>query len=132
MIVVDASAIVAALAGQPTVPGLAVRLTSADGLHAPHLIDLEVAHALGRLARRAIITEGRARDAVLDMAELNITRYPHDAFLERIWDLRHGVTAYDAAYIALAEALEAPLVTCDARLTRSTGHSARVELLGAG
>jgi predicted nucleic acid-binding protein len=69
---------------------------------------------------------------VLDMAELNITRYPHDVFLERIWDLRHGVTAYDAAYIALAEALDAPLVTCDARLTRSGGHSARVELLGAG
>lgn len=131
MIVVDASAVVAALAGHPAVPDIVRRLRSEDDLHAPHLLDLEVAHALSRLARRSIITQDRARDAVLDLIELNITRYPHDVLLERVWDLRHNVSAYDAAYITLAEALDAPLITCDARLTRSSGHGARVELLGA-
>lgn len=128
---VDASAVVAALAGHPAVPDIVRRLRSEDDLHAPHLLDLEVAHALSRLARRSIITQDRARDAVLDLIELNITRYPHDVLLERVWDLRHNVSAYDAAYITLAEALDAPLITCDARLTRSSGHGARVELLGA-
>ncbi len=131
MIVVDASAVVAALAGHPAVPDIVRRLRSEDDLHAPHLLDLEVAHALSRLARRSIITQDRARDAVLDLIELNITRYPHDVLLERVWDLRHNVSAYDAAYITLAEALDAPLITCDARLTRSSGHGARVELLGS-
>lgn len=128
---VDASAVVAALAGHPAVPDIVRRLRSEDDLHAPHLLDLEVAHALSRLARRSIITQDRARDAVLDLIELNITRYPHDVLLERVWDLRHNVSAYDAAYITLAEALDAPLITCDARLTRSSGHGARVELLGS-
>ncbi len=131
MIVVDASAVVAALAGHPAVPDIVRRLRSEDDLHAPHLLDLEVAHALSRLARRSIIKQDRARDAVLDLIELNITRYPHDVLLERVWDLRHNVSAYDAAYITLAEALDAPLITCDARLTRSSGHGARVELLGS-
>ncbi len=66
------------------------------------------------------------------MTELDHHALSDDVLLERIWELRHNVTASDAAYIALAEALEAPLVTCDARLTRSTGHDARIELLGAG
>ena len=118
-------------AGYPVVPGLAARLGSADDLHAPHLLDLEVAHALSRLARLSTITADRARDAVMDMAEMSITRYPHDLLLERIWELRHNVTAYDAAYIALAEVLDAPLITCDARLTRASGHSAHIDLLGA-
>lgn len=129
MIVVDASVVVAALAGEPAPAGIAQRLRSAADLHAPHLLDIEVAHALRRLARLGVITERRARDALLDAGELDVIRYPHDVLLARIWGLRHNVSAYDAAYLALAEALDAPLLTCDARLARASGHAARVELL---
>lgn len=71
----------------------------------------------------------RAQQALSDLADLPISRYPHDLFLFRIWQLRQNLTAYDAAYVALAEALSAPLLTRDARLASAPGHRARVELL---
>lgn len=99
-----------------------------EALHAPHLLDLEVAQVLRRLLRAGEITAGRGQEALEDLADLRLTRHPHRPFLARIWELRHNVTAYDAAYIALAEALGAPLLTCDAPLAGSTGHQAHIEL----
>lgn len=126
MIVVDASALVDALAAEQPYPELRERL-SAGRLHAPHLVDVEVANALRRLAAVGELSVARAADARADFAELIIVRYPHLPLLERIWELRGSLTAYDAAYVALAEMLDAPLVTCDARIAAAPGHRARVE-----
>lgn len=130
MIVVDASAVIEVLLNTPAGVRVAGRLF-ADGetLHAPHLLDLEVAQVLRRYALSAELDAARGVQALEDLAELPLSRYPHDVLLPRIWDLRHNVTAYDAAYVALAEALAAPLVTRDAALAASRGHAARIELL---
>jgi predicted nucleic acid-binding protein len=88
-------------------------------LHAPHLIDLEIAQVLRRYVRSAIISAERGAEAVTDLLDFPLTRYPHFVLLTRIWQLRHGLTAYDAAYLALAEALDAPLVTRDRALARA-------------
>jgi predicted nucleic acid-binding protein len=74
------------------------------------------------------INDDRAADARMDFADLTIVRYPHVSLADRMWELRHNVTAYDAAFLALAEALGAPLVTCDARVARAPGHAASVEV----
>jgi len=132
VIVVDASVVVGALVGRPAIRGLAERLRAEGELHAPHLLDIEVVHAIRRLVRTGAISDERAIGSLQDLAELNLIRYPHGVLLERIWSLRHNVSAYDAAYLALAEALDAPLLTCDARVARAGGHSAIVEVLGAG
>ena len=79
--------------------------------------------------KRGDLRDGRAREALQDLADFPLIRFSHEPFLERMWELRHSLSAYDAAYIALAEALNAPLVTCDARLARAHGHGARVEVL---
>jgi predicted nucleic acid-binding protein len=100
-----------------------------ETLHAPHLIDLEVAQVLRRYALAGDVDAGRGREALEDLADLPISRYPHGLFVSRIWELRRNVTAYDAAYVALAEALAAPLVTRDAALASVRTHRARVELL---
>ncbi len=130
MIVVDASAVIEVLLNTPAGLRAADRLF-ADGetLHAPHLLDLEVAQVLRRYALSAELDSARGAQALEDLAALPLSRYPHDVLLPRIWELRHNVTAYDAAYIALAEALAAPLVTRDAALAASRGHAARIELL---
>ena len=128
MIVVDTSAVLAVLAGHDPPPGLVERLADDGDLHAPHLIDIEVLHALRRLNARGELADERATDARTDFRELALVRYPHLELSDRIWDMRHNLTAYDAAFVALAEALAVPLVTCDARLGASTGHSARIEV----
>lgn len=130
MIVVDASAVIEVLLNTPAGVRVAGRLF-ADGetLHAPHLLDLEVAQVLRRYALSAELDAARSAQALEDLAALPLSRYPHDVLLPRIWELRHNVTAYDAAYVALAEALAAPLVTRDAALAASRGHAARIELL---
>jgi len=128
MIVVDASAIVAALAGLPCDRQLTERLAGADELRAPHLIDIELLHALRRLVAREELSRERAQDARADFADLLIVRHPHAPLADRIWALRDNLTAYDATYVALAEALEAPLVTCDARLAGAPGVWASIEL----
>jgi predicted nucleic acid-binding protein len=130
VIVVDASAVIEVLLNTPAGVRAADRLF-ADGetLHAPHLLDLEVAQVLRRYARSAELDAARGAQALEDLAALPLSRYPHDVLLPRIWELRHTVTAYDAAYLALAEALAAPLVTRDAALAASRGHAARIELL---
>jgi predicted nucleic acid-binding protein len=114
VIVVDASAAIELLLNTAAGIRISARLlSSGETLHAPHLIDLEVAQVLRRYARSGELDAGRGAQALDDLADLAINRYPHDVFLPRIWELRHNVTAYDAAYIALAEALDAPLVTRD-------------------
>jgi predicted nucleic acid-binding protein len=97
-------------------------------LHAPHLIDLEIAQVLRRYVRSAIISAERGTEAVTDLLDFPLTRYPHFVLLTRIWQLRHGLTAYDAAYLALAEALDAPLVTRDRALARAPSQ-VRVEVI---
>jgi predicted nucleic acid-binding protein len=103
-------------------------LSGGDSLHAPHLLDVEVAQVLRRYAAAGNVTSERGRQALADFGDFAIHRYPHDVLLPRIWELRHNVTAYDAAYLALAEALDAPLVTCDGRLASAPGHAADVEV----
>lgn len=99
-----------------------------ETLHAPHLIDLEVAQVLRRYERSGVISAQRGAEALTDLLDFPLTRYPHSVLLDRIWQMRHGLTAYDAAYLALAEALDAPLVTRDAALAK-TGSRVRVRVI---
>lgn len=130
MIVVDASALLEVLLRTPAAKTVETRLfASGVTLHAPHLLDVEVAQVVRRFAAKGEIDDARGRAALDDLADLPLHRYPHDIFLPRIWGLRANVTAYDAAYIALAEALDAPLITRDQRLAATAGHRARVEVV---
>jgi predicted nucleic acid-binding protein len=128
--VVDASAALEVLLRTPAAPAIEERLfASGETLHAPHLIDLEIAQVLRRYASAGQLTTDRGRAALADFADFPIHRYPHGVLLPRIWELRHNLTAYDAAYVALAEALGTPLFTCDERLAGAAGHRATIELL---
>jgi predicted nucleic acid-binding protein len=129
VIVVDASAILEVLLNTTAATRVATRLFApGETLHAPHLIDLEVAQVLRRYAAAGALTEERGNQALEDFVDLPLERYPHRLFLDRIWELRHALTAYDAAYVALAEALPAPLVTRDTALARAR-HRATIEVV---
>jgi predicted nucleic acid-binding protein len=129
MIVLDASAAIDWLLQTAAGQRIEKRIYSrGETLHAPHLIDLEVAQVLRRLVRQEVISSRRAEEAVGDLLDLRLARYPHFALLPRIWQLRHNFSAYDAAYIVLAEKLGAPLVTRDTRLASASGHAAPIEL----
>ncbi|HEY4996414.1 MAG TPA: type II toxin-antitoxin system VapC family toxin [Solirubrobacteraceae bacterium] len=128
MLVVDTSAVLEALAARDPAPGLIERLAEDGDLHGPHLIDTELLHALRRMSINRQISDERAEDARSDFAELALRRYRHQPLSDRVWELRHNITAYDATFIALAEALSAPLITCDARLAATPGHDAEIEL----
>lgn len=129
MIVIDASALVELLVGgTPRAVRVAARVRS-ETLHAPHLIDLEVVSVLRTLEARQALSSADAASAATDLTALALTRYPHDALAGRIWQLRGNLTAYDACYVALAESLAAPLVTCDAKLAAAPGHRAAIELV---
>ena len=133
MIVVDASAILELLLDTAAAPDIETRLLgTGESLHAPHLLDLEVAQTLRRYVSVGELTPQRGEQALADLADFPIIRYPHDLFLSRIWALRHNVSAYDAVYLALAESLPAPVLTCDTRLAAAPGHRASVELVQAG
>ena len=128
MIVLDASAVIELLLG--TEAGIAVRRRVSrrtESLHAPHLMDVEVAQVLRRYHARGAIGEDRGREALEDLGDLDVARYPHDPLLPRVWQLRANLSAYDAVYVALAEALAAPLLTLDRRIASAPGHRARVE-----
>jgi len=99
-----------------------------ESLHAPHLLDLEVAQVLRRLVREASLSAQRADQALQDLLSLRVTRYPHFVFLPNVWRLRHNLSAYDAAYVALAEKLRAALITRDARLASASIRGVTVEL----
>lgn len=131
MLVVDTSAVLQALVALDPAPGLVDRLADDGDLHAPHLLDIEILHALRRLNALGELSDERAADARSDFRELAVMRYPHHDLSDRIWELRHNLTAYDAAFVALAETLEVPLITCDRRLGAAPGHSAHVEVFGA-
>lgn len=127
MIVVDASALIEVLVGEPNA-ALAARLAQEPVLHAPHLLDTEVLHVLRRLEQRRELTGAQVATARAHFDALAIDRYPHRQLSERVWALRTSVSAYDATYVALAEALDAVLVTTDRRLARATGVRATVEV----
>jgi predicted nucleic acid-binding protein len=130
VIVVDASALLEALLRTPERAAAERRMfNSGESLHAPHLLDVEVAHVIRRYAATGELDAERGREALADLADFPLRRYPHDFLLPRIWELRNNLTAYDAVYIALAEALGAPLLTRDRRLATAPGHHALVELV---
>ena len=130
MIVLDASALLEFLLQTPRGTRVETRLLrDEDEFHSPHLVDVEVTQGLRRLVRAGEVAPGRAAEAIADLADLDLHRHPHLDLLSRAWKLRENVTAYDAMYVALAEALDAPLITCDAPLAKSPGHRARIEAI---
>ena len=129
MIVLDASAAVEWLLQTSAGQRIEKRLYSVkQSLHAPHLFDIEVTQVLRRLVREGTVSGKRVDGAVQDLLDLRITRYPHFVLLPRIWQLRHNLSAYDAAYVVLAEKLGASLVTRDGHLAAAPGHAAIIEL----
>lgn len=130
MIVLDASAVVPLLLDPAaTTEELQARLRRESSIHAPHLIDVEVAHALRRRILSGGLSTARARRAVGRLTVLPLVRWPHDRLLGRALALRDRLSAYDATYVGLAEGLGATLLTRDARLARAGGHRARVEVV---
>jgi len=131
VIVVDASALLEVLLRTSFAKAVEDRLFAPQQtLHAPHLLDVEAAQVIRRYAANREIDGERGRAALADLAEFPVRRYPHDFLLQRIWELRNNLTAYDAAYVALAEALNAPLLTRDRRLAGAAGPFAHIELIG--
>jgi predicted nucleic acid-binding protein len=100
-----------------------------DEFHSPHLIDVEVAQGLRRLVRAGEVSADRSAEAIEDLIDLDLHRHAHLDLLTRSWKLRDNVTAYDAMYIALAEALDATVVTCDTPLAKTPGHRAHIEVI---
>ena len=130
MVVIDASALLEVLLATPAAAAVRERVfVSDEDLHAPHLIDLEVAQVLRRNVVAGNMTEARGREALEILTDLRLTRHAHAPFLRRVWDLRKHVTAYDAVYLALSEALEAPLVTRDSALASVPGSAVTVEVV---
>ena len=130
MIVPDASVIADLLLNTAGATRIRSRIFDArETLHAPGVLDLEVAQVLRRHAARRVISPHRGRWSIALLQLFPITRYPHEMLLGRIWQLRDNLTAYDAAYVALAEALNAILLTRDSRIARATGHQAQIEVI---
>jgi predicted nucleic acid-binding protein len=129
LIVIDASAVLELLLNSPVGLRVASRVFDAnESLHAPHLLDLEVAQVLRRYVAARELTAQRATEAMDDFIDLPISRYAHIDLLPRVWQLRSSVSAYDAAYVSLAETLDAVLLTCDVKLRNSHGHTARIDV----
>lgn len=130
MIVIDASALIEVLLATGVGARVRARLSrEEETLHAPHLLDLEIVHVLRRYCLIGELQPNRAAEALADLGDLRLVRHPHEPYVPRIWRLRHSLTAYDAAYVALAEALESPLITRDGRLASAHGHRAKIELI---
>ncbi len=125
----DTSALVEVLLRTPAAAAVESRLfVRGETMHVPHLLDAEAAQVIRRYAANGEITGERGRAAIDDLHDFPLRRYPHDFLLARVWQLRHNFTAYDALYVALAEALDAVLFTRDKRLAAAAGHYAQVEL----
>jgi predicted nucleic acid-binding protein len=132
MIVLDASALIEWLLQTPKAAAVEARLfskTAQPRWHVPHLLDIEVAQVLRMQVTKGTMSEARGQEAIDDLLDLPLVRYPHDFLLSRVRELRNNLTAYDAVYVALAEALEFPLVTCDAKIAGAPGHHAQVDLV---
>jgi predicted nucleic acid-binding protein len=130
LIVLDASAVLEVLLRSRVGLEIEKRIFSPrESLFAPHLLDLEVAQVIRRYCAFGEIDSERGKEAIEDLKDFPINRYQHDIFLNRVWELRHNMTAYDAVYVALAETLPAPLLTRDANLASAPGHEALIELI---
>jgi predicted nucleic acid-binding protein len=129
MIVLDASAAVDWMLQTPSGLRIGRRIYArSETLHTVHLLDVEFAHVLRRLVREKTLTARRAEEAIEDLSAVRLTRYAPVRLLKRIWRLRQNLSACDAAYVALAEELRAPLLTRDRRIAAAPGHSAAVEV----
>jgi predicted nucleic acid-binding protein len=130
VIVVDASAVLEVLLQTPNAAALEDRLFApGESLHAPQLLDVEVTQVLRRYAHADLLSPRRAREALDDLLDFPIARYPHAPFMSRAWELKDNLTAYDAVYVALAEGLQATLLTRDARLAKAPGLTTRVTVI---
>jgi predicted nucleic acid-binding protein len=130
LIVVDASALLEFLLQTPLGTRVEARLfRDEDEFHSPHLIDVEVTQGLRRLVRAGEVSADRAAEAIADLVDLDLHRHAHLDLLTRAWKLRENVTAYDAMYVALAEALDATVVTCDWPVAKAPGHRAHIEVI---
>jgi predicted nucleic acid-binding protein len=130
VIVLDASAVLEVLLRTPAGRRIEERMFApGETLHAPHLLDVEIAHVLRRYVLRRELSSVQASARLELFAQFPIRRYAHEPLLARMWTLRANLTAYAAAYVALAEGLRASLVTRDERIAHAKGHTARVELL---
>lgn len=130
MIVVDASVLAPALADDDADGDRARERLRGEQLVAPELIDLEVVSTLRRAARAKRLGERRSAQALTDLAALPLRRVPHLPLLARAWELRNNLSAYDASYVALAEALDTVLVTADGRIERASGINCEIVVLG--
>jgi len=131
VIVVDASALLEFLLQTSLGTRVEARLfRDGDELHAPHLVDIEILQALRRLVRTGEIPPARAGEAIDDLTAFDLHRHGHVDLLDRAWKLRNNISAYDATYVALADAIQAPIVTCDGPLAKAPGHRVRIELIG--
>ncbi|MBA3991181.1 MAG: type II toxin-antitoxin system VapC family toxin [Propionibacteriales bacterium] len=129
MIVCDAGVLVSAVADHGSSGAQARELLGSQPLHAPYLVDIEVVSALRGLVRGGSAEPAAALAALARFAELSVIRHEHEPLLARIWELRDDVTAYDAAYVALAELLDVPLLTGDAGLARAADDHCEVRLI---
>jgi predicted nucleic acid-binding protein len=130
VIVVDASALLELLLDTPAGRTIANRIDDPElGLHVPHLVDIEITQALRRYTRKGEIQAEEAEQAIADLRALDLQRHAHEPLLDRVWELRENLTAYDAVYVALAEVLDTIVLTCDRPLARAPGMATRVELV---
>lgn len=129
-IVVDTSAVIEVVCALNPDPGLIDRLATGDRLFVPHVLDIEVLSVIRRLERTSHLQTERAAVALTLFSELALSRVSHEPLRGRIWELRGTVAPHAASFVALAEALEAPLVTCDGRLSRASGPRCRFEIYG--
>lgn len=125
MIVIDASAVIDAFLGHERL----AEMLATEELHAPASIDSEILHALRRAVRTRDLSEAHAEAVVEFLREAPIARHRVTPLVRRMWALRHNISAYDAAYVALAESLNLPLLTRDRHLANASGHAARIEYI---